>query len=224
MPIDQFRYPLLVIRRVRRFWQCLKDVIQDEGLNFRLRLHFLGPLISQADKPYDIRQKLPASLLDPFAVTFRQIAPLDQFELRQLRLAQSLHHSPALLGIQTARQIDQYGEGILDGRPLLVLVVLGDDLPVLLLVVHVLRVQFKHQRQLAFHNLSNVFDQGGLALHLLREFFTQLVQVDSRQINRQSLRPVIPRPCVTMVSLTMRCSTLSNSLTSAVSLRSLSFL
>ena len=126
--------------------------------------------------------------------------------------------------IQVLNQIHELGEGLLDGDAVLLAVVVGDDLLVLLVVVHPHRVAGEHLGQLLLDDLADVLQRRRLALHLLGELVAQLLQVDLAQVDRQPSAWSSPAASARMASLTMRCSSLSRSVTSAVSRRSCSFL
>jgi len=64
--------------------------------------------------------------------------------------------------------------------------------------------------------LSDVFDGGRLALCLFREFLSQLLQVDLADVEDSRFGLVVPGAAARMASLTMRCSSLSKSDTSAM--------
>jgi hypothetical protein len=93
------RFLLLDVREWRR-GQIQKNMIQDEGLNFRPRLGLFLPPVEWRDKLPQRGKKLLACLLHPLSVRLRKIAVAEQVENRQLFFAQALLSRALLLGVQ----------------------------------------------------------------------------------------------------------------------------
>ena len=139
--------------------------------------------------------------------------------------AQSFLGGPLLLGVETLGEVHQPGEGLFDGGAVLLAVVVGDDLLVLLVVVHPQRILGEHLGQLLLDHVADVLQRRVLCA--APSWRTRRGASRSRSGSGRRLRPPVwssPGSWARMASLTIRCSSLSTSVTSAVSRRSCSFL
>ena len=98
-----------------------------------------------------------------------------------------------IFGVQTADKILQALEGLLDGDPILVVVVVGNDFRIFLVVIHPLRISCEHLRQLLFHQLPDIFEHGCLALYFFRKFVAQLLQIDCAHIKKLRIFLIVAR-------------------------------
>ena len=187
MAIDPPGKCFLVLDRVGRFRQCLIDMVENKDLDLGLRLFLFCPLLQRGNQALQFRQQFAACLLDQFALGFVQRFLTEQIEQCQLLFAQPQFDSAPLLCIEAIGQVEQPGESILDGGPILVGIVGDDDFLIFFLLVHAQRVFGQPLRQFLLNDLANICDHARLAFHFPAEFVAQLFQVDLREIDRQPL-------------------------------------
>jgi len=110
--------------------------VQDEHPDLRLRRSLLRPLFHGPQQVLEGCQQRAARLLEPLAIRLADVLFEQQVEQCQLIIAQAFLDGTALFSVEARSQRHELSECRFDGGPVLLPIVVGDDLLVLPVVVH----------------------------------------------------------------------------------------
>jgi hypothetical protein len=110
-----------------------------------------------------IDESKSAGLLHSFTGLLVQAVLLQEIKQGEFVFAEALFHRPCLFFMEAVHQFNQSVESLLDRRPILFTIVVGDDLLVFALVIHSARIAHEHLGELLLDDVADILNRRGLA-------------------------------------------------------------